>query len=310
IRPPASTNSRALKAAGMTWRAASVASWTRRLKKNGSVPIKSASDRLRRRLAKAASIVWPLFASTTPISIPRAEAAAVTSLVTAADGELLGLTSSPIRLAAGTSSCSSPNSFAANSARGKLMPVALPPGRAKLTTRPRATGSSVTLKTIGMVAVVRRQGRCGASASDDQGDLAADQLGRHRRQPIVLTLGEAIFDRCVAPHDVTGFGQTLAKNSHGLRARGSRASAEISYHRHLRLLRPRRARPCRGGGGAEQREECAAPHSITPSARASTVDGIWRSRVLAVFRLITISNLVGVCTGRSLGFSPLRMRST
>src|SRR5215467_37443 len=64
----------------MTWRAASVASWTRRLKKNGSVPIKSASDRLRRRLAKAASIVWPLYASTTPISIPRAEAAAVTSL--------------------------------------------------------------------------------------------------------------------------------------------------------------------------------------------------------------------------------------
>ncbi len=70
---------------------------------------------------------------TTPISIPRAEAAAVTSFVTAADGELLGLTNSPIRLAAGTTSCSSPNSFTATSARGKLMPVALPPGRAKLT---------------------------------------------------------------------------------------------------------------------------------------------------------------------------------
>src|SRR5262249_51307179 len=67
--------------------------------------------------------------------------------------ELLGLTSSPIRLAPGTSSCSNPNCFAASSASGKLMPVALPPGRAKLTTRPRATGSSVTLNTIGMVAV-------------------------------------------------------------------------------------------------------------------------------------------------------------
>ena len=75
---------------------------------------------------------------------PQAEAAAVTSFVTPADGELLGLTNSPIRLAAGTTSCSSPNSFTATSARGKLMPVALLPGRAKLTTRPRATGSLVT----------------------------------------------------------------------------------------------------------------------------------------------------------------------
>ena len=47
---------------------------------------------------------------------PMAEAATVTSFVTASDGELLGLTSSPIRLAAGTSSCSRPNSFAASSA--------------------------------------------------------------------------------------------------------------------------------------------------------------------------------------------------
>jgi hypothetical protein len=31
---------------------------------------------------------------------------------------------------------------------------------------------------------------------------------------------------------------------------------------------------------------------------------------LAVLRLITSSNLVGSCTGKSAGFSPLRMRST
>jgi hypothetical protein len=31
---------------------------------------------------------------------------------------------------------------------------------------------------------------------------------------------------------------------------------------------------------------------------------------LAVLRLITNSYLVGACTGRSAGFSPLRMRST
>src|SRR5262245_55742470 len=51
-------------------------------------------------------------------------------------------------------------------------------------------------------------------------------------------------------------------------------------------------------------------YSITSSARASSVDGTSRPMVLAVFVLITSSYLVGACTGRSAGFSPLRMRST
>ena len=51
-------------------------------------------------------------------------------------------------------------------------------------------------------------------------------------------------------------------------------------------------------------------YSITSSARASTEGGIVRPRALAVLRLITSSYLVGDCTGRSAGFSPLRMRST
>jgi len=52
------------------------------------------------------------------------------------------------------------------------------------------------------------------------------------------------------------------------------------------------------------------PYSITSSARESTDDGTVRPSPLAVFRLITSSFLVGACTGRSAGFSPLRMRST
>jgi hypothetical protein len=51
-------------------------------------------------------------------------------------------------------------------------------------------------------------------------------------------------------------------------------------------------------------------HSITSSARTSSVGGTSRPRALAVLRLITSSYLVGACTGRSAGFSPLRMRST
>ena len=77
----------------------------------------------------------------------------------------------------------------------------------------------------------------------------------------------------------------------------------------LALLRPRRERPrCRA---AEKRDEFAArSHSITSSARASTVGGISSPSALAVLRLITSSYLVGACTGKSAGFSPLRMRST
>jgi len=51
-------------------------------------------------------------------------------------------------------------------------------------------------------------------------------------------------------------------------------------------------------------------HSITSSARASSVGGTSRPSVFAVLRLITNSYLVGACTGRSAGFSPRKMRST
>ena len=51
-------------------------------------------------------------------------------------------------------------------------------------------------------------------------------------------------------------------------------------------------------------------YSITWSARVSTDCGIVRPSALAVFRLTTSSYFVGAWTGRSAGFSPLRMRST
>jgi hypothetical protein len=45
-------------------------------------------------------------------------------------------------------------------------------------------------------------------------------------------------------------------------------------------------------------------YSITASARATTAGGISSPMALAVFRLMTNSNLVGCNTGRSAGFSP------
>ena len=54
----------------------------------------------------------------------------------------------------------------------------------------------------------------------------------------------------------------------------------------------------------------AKTYSITSLASASSVGGRLRPSAFAVFRLITSSYLVGACTGRSAGFSPLRIRST
>src|SRR5580693_1647492 len=48
-------------------------------------------------------------------------------------------------------------------------------------------------------------------------------------------------------------------------------------------------------------------HSITSSARAKSVGGIVNPSTLAVFRLMTSSNLLLCCTGRSAGLAPLRI---
>ena len=47
-------------------------------------------------------------------------------------------------------------------------------------------------------------------------------------------------------------------------------------------------------------------YSITSSAPPISDGGTSSPNALAVLRLITVSYLVGACTGRSAGFSPLR----
>jgi hypothetical protein len=65
-----------------------------------------------------------------------------------------------------------------------------------------------------------------------------------------------------------------------------------------------------GRAAAKQRDELAAFHSITSSARASRWSGTVRPSALAVLRLITSSNFDACTTGRSAGFAPLRIRAT
>src|SRR5262245_13928535 len=154
ISPPASAYSRSEHIAGTPWRPARRASWTRRALKKASLPTKRASGRSRTIVAKAASISRLVLALRTSICSPLARAADSTSLnVDSVLVAWVGLMSTATRAAPGTSSRRSSSRFAVNSPTRKLTPVKLPPGRARLATRPSLTGSSPTMKAMGIVAV-------------------------------------------------------------------------------------------------------------------------------------------------------------
>src|SRR5215831_7223349 len=82
-----------------------------------------------------------------------------------------------------------------------------------------------------------------------------------------------------------------------------------AYTPHPRL-RPCHNRAACDSRAAEQSDELAAPHSITSSARASSVGGMVRRSASAVSRLTMKSNLVGCSTGMSAGLVPRRILST
>ena len=167
------------------------------------------------------------------------------------------LASTATRTAAGTSSRKSPSRFAITSTVKKLMPVALPPGRARLATSPSLTGSIPTPNAMG---IARGRGfgreRGGVCRRCDHAHFLADQIGCQLRKPIEAVLRPAILDCYVPAFDIAGFGEPLAERLHETRNRSKRLRVENPYHRQRRLLRARRQRPhrCRA---AEQRDELA-----------------------------------------------------
>src|SRR5215831_6782810 len=139
--------------------------------------------------------------------------------------------------------------------------------------------------------------------------LTAYQVSCEVGQSIILILRPAILDRHILAFYVPAFADALPECGHKTCSVGGRRAAEEPDYRHRRLLCSRRKRPP-SRRAAEQRYELAPLHSITSSARASSVVGTSRPSAFAVLRLITKSYLVGACTGRSAGFSPFSMRST
>src|SRR5262249_54107342 len=137
---------------------------------------------------------------------------------------------------------------------------------------------------------------------------SSDQITHKFRKPIIAPFRPPIFDHHILAFDVPRLIQATPKGDYPRSWFGfRRSSVKQSNHRHRRLLRARHDRPPRRA--AEQRNEVAPPdHSITSSAMASSVDGTVRPRMRAVSTLMTSSNLVACTTGKSEGFSPLRMR--
>src|SRR6516165_7754786 len=119
-----------------------------------------------------------------------------------------------------------------------------------------------------------------------------NQIGRQCGQLFDFIPGETIFDRDVLTLGKACVFQTLTDRGQEVRGVAGPSGREKPDHRHRRLLRARRERP-RGRRPAEKRDEVAPfhlrGHSMTSSARASSLSGIWRPSALAVFILMTSS---------------------
>ena len=186
-----------------------------------------------------------------------------------------------------------------------LTPVMLPPGRLRLATSPSLTGSAPMKKRPEWCWWPACTANAPEARSQQSHPPCARPIGRHRGQPIVMALGPAILKGDIAAFDVAGLAETLMKRVEVLfpfvarrhaenpttgmescawAASGARAAPPSSVKNARRLIRsPRR------------RGRAASAARSMPCA-------------LAVLRLMTSSTLVDCCTGRSAGFSPLRMR--
>src|SRR5262249_2529355 len=134
--------------------------------------------------------------------------------------------------------------------------------------------------------------------------------GRQIGKPVTIAVAKAVLDDQVLSFDMAEIAKSRPDRVNVGSDSSGRRQTENPNPSDLRLLlRARRERP-RNCRASKQGDELASLHSITSSASASSPGGTVRPSAFAVLRLITSSNFVGRCTGRSAGLAPLRMRST
>src|SRR5262249_11995520 len=144
----------------------------------------------------------------------------------------------------------------------------------------------------------------------DHRHLSMHQLGCEFGQFIQRAFRPAVLDLDILTFSVSNGTKTSHEGIYKRTPHLLRPGVQISDGHHLRLLPARCEWPCRGRQAGEQGDELSALHSMSSSARASSIGGRVRPSALAALRLITSSNFVGACTGKSAGFAPLRTRST
>src|SRR6516162_9343567 len=103
---------------------------------------------------------------------------------------------------------------------------------------------------------LRRQRRWVAAGRDDHSHLSSDEIGSKARQTFVSAVGPAILDRGVSANDNTRLAQAAVKRAEHVRGIAKPPAAEETNHRHRRLLRTCRERPC--GRATKQRDELAS----------------------------------------------------
>ena len=108
--------------------------------------------------------------------------------------------------------------------------MTLPPGRARLATRPAPTGSPEFAITMGMVVVAFLAANAGGRPCDhDQINLKTNQLRRKLRQALRLLLGKPILDGDIFSLNPSKLAQLLPERLHEARATRSSACIQETY---------------------------------------------------------------------------------
>src|SRR6516162_2818975 len=166
----------------------------------------------------------------------------------------------------GTTSRNGASRLPARSAAWKASPVTLPPGRARLATKPMPTGSSTSAKTMGTA-----DDACFAASAAfppvtmtctlSRANSAASSAERSARPS-----AQGYWIATVRPVGPAKFVQPLHESRSPRRPGGGASRPQIADGREFRrLLRARRERPrCHA---AEQRDELAPPHGAYPKAK-------------------------------------------
>jgi hypothetical protein len=108
-----------------------------------------------------------------------------------------------------------------------------------------------------------RRAREGCRLPGEDGNLAANQIGYQRRQPIIVTVRPAVFDCHILCLDIAGFIQSLVECSAPIGKRAGRPRLEMPNHRQCRLLCTCGERP---SGRTAEHTETLAPFSSSLSS--------------------------------------------